>query len=165
MGARIESSAHAIASAWASVLERRAGYVLLVFFVSYIVGLIASAVSVRIDSNVPALFPQDHSQAIARGLFRRFDEAALKKTAASPTKHQAHICDVATIPTQIVSENCHDADVSCGAWAAIGECERNADIMQEVCPRSCGFCSYCLAQRCGVSQPPTRQDLSSRPES
>ena len=37
---------------------------------------------------------------------------------------------------------CTDKDVSCGHWAADGQCVTNPEAMMPVCPLSCGVCKY-----------------------
>ena len=44
---------------------------------------------------------------------------------------------------------CTDKDVSCGHWAADGQCVTNPEAMMPVCPLSCGVCKY----ECNDTQP------------
>ena len=43
-------------------------------------------------------------------------------------------------PTEPEDPNCMDITPECAGWSEEGECEANAEYMQEACARSCKFC-------------------------
>ena len=62
-------------------------------------------------------------------------------TPETPTEKAPAANDAPPLPEAPEDPNCMDITPDCDDWAQDGECQANAEYMQEACPRSCKFCT------------------------
>jgi len=117
------------------------------FFVTCLVGI---GLSIKVDSDMPAVFPDSHNQ-VAGKQFKDMFDADIVDVASSAVLQDTWICDIST-PRR--KEDCKDNDLSCGTWSSLGYCQTKRSVMQQYCQKSCGLCDSCLARWCTVDEPP-----------
>jgi len=138
---------------WAEFLRRHRRKVVAAFFCVFLVCIIGIPLSIDVDSGMPDVFPDSHNQ-VAGKRFKDWFDPQMVAVAANTLHHKAWVCDLASPRQEADHSACVDLRPSCGTWASTGICQTRPDLMKSYCPKTCGFCDYCLARWCIVDEPP-----------
>eukprot|EP00930_Biecheleria_cincta_P038121 TRINITY_DN26194_c0_g1_i1.p1 TRINITY_DN26194_c0_g1~~TRINITY_DN26194_c0_g1_i1.p1 ORF type:complete len:1478 (-),score=275.09 TRINITY_DN26194_c0_g1_i1:378-4394(-) len=138
------------AGPWPSFISRHPMKILCFFVAWTLVSLIGIALSIKVDSGLPTIFPADHNQVLGKDVMARFSTPT--KVAATPATQRAFLCS----PTAPRGTEKPDNSGGCGTYTSIGYCSDDlyGGAMESECARTCGFEGYCLANWCSVAAPP-----------
>jgi len=129
--------------------------VLCQFALIALVSLIGLPLMISVDGDMPVIFPDSHNQVEGKRLKEMYEP--VYEVAASSGNHDAWVCELTASP--LPEDTCKDNNEKCGNSVTAGYCasESSKLIMEALCAKSCGHCSYCLYRNCQVEEEPVQR--------